>query len=143
MIVDTLNTRDTSETAGQSIGALVGGVVEDARLLVTQHVNLLKQEVREDIRKGKSVGFVMVASLVLAVVGGTCVAAMMVGLLAWAVPDLRWWAWSGIVGGAMLALAAGVFFTAKSKIATMNLIPDQSIRTIKEDLQWIKQQPPK
>jgi len=114
---------ETKDTADQSIGALVGGIVGDARQLVQQHVDLLKQEIREDIGKVKRTGFAMMMALIMATL-----------------PQLPWWAWSGIVGGLMLVLSAVVFAVAKSKMEAINMIPDQSVRTIKEDMQWLKQQ---
>ncbi len=131
---------ETKDTADQSIGALVGGIVGDARQLVQQHVDLLKQEIREDIGKVKRTGFAMMMALIMAIVGCAFVTAMLVGLLAATLPQLPWWAWSGIVGGLMLVLSAVVFAVAKSKMEAINMIPDQSVRTIKEDMQWLKQQ---
>jgi hypothetical protein len=66
---------------------------------------------------------------------------MLVGLLAWAVPAVAWWCWSGIVGVALLILAAAVYRSAKRLLASINPLPDETARVIKEELGWTKNQP--
>lgn len=124
---------DSEGTADQSLGALVGDIVSDSQKLVMQHIELLRHEVREDFRKSKRAALVMVSAHVLGVVGCATLVAMLVGLLAWAAPSVSWWCWSGIVGGILMALSAVTYYSGKRMIASMNLLPNEIARALKEN----------
>lgn len=125
----------SEDMADQSISSLVGEIVTDAQKLMKQHLELLRVEVREDIRKSRRAALVMASAHVLALVGCASVAAMLVGLLTWAAPGVAWWCWCGIIGGATLMMSAVVYGGGKRLLATLNLLPDQSVRALKESLQ--------
>lgn len=124
---------DSNDTADQRLGALVGDILSDSRKLVMQHIELLRHEIREDFRKSKRAALVMVTAHVLGVVGCITVAAMLVGLFAWALPGVPWWCWCGIVGGMLMALAAVTYLSGKRMIASMNLLPNEIVKALKEN----------
>lgn len=129
---------ETKLPADQSIGPLVGGIVNDVQRLVKQHLDLFREELREDFRKGRRVAIVMVVAYILLQAGSLLVVAMCVGVLAWAVSTVPWWGWCGILGFATLLAAALMAAAVKTMISTMNLKPDQTAAALQEDLKWLK-----
>ena len=129
---------ETKLPADQSFGPLVGGIVSDVQRLVKQHLDLFREELREDFRKSKRAAILMVVGYVLLQMSCLLVFAMLIGLLAWAVPTMPWWIWCGILGLATLLALALVASVTKKMISTMNLKPDQTATALQEDLKWLK-----
>ena len=129
---------ETKLSVDQSFGPLVGGIVSDVQRLVKQHLDLFREELREDFRKSKRAAIVMVVGYVLLQTSCLLVVAMLIGLLGWAVPTVPWWIWCGILGLVTLLAVALVASVAKKMISTMNLKPDQTSAALEEDLRWLK-----
>ena len=53
---------------------------------------------------------------------------------------LPWWASFLIVGGVLSGLGAVLFFTGRHKAAQVNVVPPQTAETMKENVQWIRNQ---
>jgi hypothetical protein len=124
--------------ADPGIVTLLGDIVADVQRLVKQHLDLFKHEVREDIRKSKQAVAALVVAYMLGWLGAMLLSAMLVGLLAWAVPQVPWWGWAGIVGVVVCVAAAAMGASAKKKFASITPVPEQTAKAIKEDLQWLK-----
>ena len=57
------------------------------------------------------------------------------------VPNWRWfWIAAGIVGIALLVIAAILALSGKKQLNATSLKPDRTIDSLKEDQQWAKQQ---
>jgi len=121
------------------MASLVSGIINDAQQLLRQEVTLAKQEVREELAKAKAVAAAGAIALALAVVGGLLLCLMLVHLLQWATgwPD---WVCYGLVGGVFLAVAGVLAAVAKNKASQIDLVPRQTVETIKENVQWLKTQ---
>ena len=122
-----------------SMASLVGGIINDAQQLIRQEVTLAKQEVKEELGKVKAVAASAAIALALAVVGGLLLCLMLVHLLQWAT---GWhdWVCYGIVGGVFLAVAGALAAVAKSKASQIDVVPRQTVESIKENVQWLKTQ---
>ena len=84
-----------------SVTSLVSGILNDAQDLFKQQVDLLKHELREDIRKTKDASLVLGLAVGLLLLGAVLLSFMLAYLLSWAMPELPLWACFGIVGGAV------------------------------------------
>jgi len=119
-----------------SVTHLVTGIIDDAQHLLKQQAELLKADIRKDLRQAKEVGIAMITAGALLGSGGILLLFMLVHLLSWAIPDLPLWGSFGIVGG-VLAIAGGiVFYRGQEKLETLNPLPEQSAEAMKENLQW-------
>lgn len=126
----------TDVTNENSVTQLVSGIVDDTQRLLKQQGELLKADIRKDLREAKEVGITMIAAGSLLGSGGLLLLFMLVHLLSWAIPDLPLWGSFGIVGG-LLALAGGiVFYRGQEKLENLNPLPEHSAEAIKENLQW-------
>ncbi|MBV9123112.1 MAG: phage holin family protein [Planctomycetes bacterium] len=126
-----------------SMANLVSGIINDAQQLVRQEVALARREVLEELDKAKTAALSFAIGMVVAVLGGLMFCFCLVYLLAWATGMMNMvWVWFLVVG-ALFVLAGGIlFFVAKSKITSINLVPPQTAATMKENVQWIKNQTP-
>lgn len=126
------------DVAAPGMNTLVSGIVGDLRQLLKQHFDMLRAEVREDMRQAKRGAMSVATAMVVAFIGVQLVVAMLVGLLAWLVPDVAWWAWCGIVGGVTILSACLLYYYGQKKLASFSTLPDQTAQAAKENLQWIK-----
>lgn len=120
-----------------SVTSLVSGIIDDAQHLLKQQAELLKADLKKDLREAKEVGVSFVVGGSLLAGGGILLLFMLVHLLSWAFPEyLPLWGSFGIVGG-VLALAGGiVFYRGQEKLEQLNPLPEQSAEAMKENLQW-------
>jgi hypothetical protein len=117
---------------------LVNGILNDARTLVRQEAQLVKDEVKLELSKaGRAAsGFGIGAGF--AAVGALFLLLMLVhGLHEW----FGWplWICYGLVGGAMTAAGMVMIVRARSLAGSVHATPRRSLHTMKENVQWIKE----
>jgi len=120
-----------------SVTSLVSGIISDAQDLFKQQFELLKHDVREDIRKAKDASLMLVCGLSCSLVGLLLLGLTLAHLLAWAVPTLPLWACYGICGGVLAAVGGGLSYAGLSKFETVDPVPRASAEALKENVQWI------
>lgn len=121
-----------------SIGELISTLARDTQTLVRQEVTLAKTELNQSVKS-------LVAGIVKVVVGGLILYAGLIVLLFAAVAFLRRldfsWAVSAlIVGGVTLLVGLILFMSAKSSLSGSNLMPTETIDSLKDDRDWAKGQ---
>jgi uncharacterized membrane protein YqjE len=122
---------------GDSLGTIFTGIVEDLQNIVRGEVQLAKTELKEDAGKmGKGAGMLAGGALV-GLVGFIFVMLALTYLLnQW----MRMWFAAGLVGVALLIIAAIVAMSGKSQMSAANLKPQQTIDSVKEDQEWASHQ---
>lgn len=121
----------------RSLGELFGDLVRETGILVRQEVQLAKAELsRNAAEAGKGV-----ASLV---VGGAVVYAGFLALIAAAIlalgqAGLPWWLSALVVGLVVAAVGALLISRARAALRGANLVPTQTVETLKEDREWAKE----
>ena len=121
----------------RSLGALFSDLARDTSLLIRQEIALAKAEITSGVSNlGMGIGMLMAGALV-AFVGFIflCLAGVY-GLSKVVEP----WLAALIVGGVVLALGAILVFVGKGKLSSDNLVPRRTIRTLKDDTEWAKEQ---
>ena len=120
----------------ESFGELLGELANNSAALVRDEIELAKQEMREKvdvlrsgavtIAIGGLIGFVALLTLTAAAVAGlahvmdTALAALLVGVV-------------------LAAIGGGIAFSGIGRIKQTNLKPQQTIETLEEDKEWLKQ----
>jgi len=137
--------QDTSTTPAKANGPedvrstpqLVRDIAGDTSALVRKEIELARHEVVEAlVARAKAVGALGAAAvmglytlLFLAVAGGLALATTMAA-----------WAAFLIVAGAFAVLALGAVLFAKLRMKTPPIAPEETVRTVKEDVEWAKTQ---
>jgi len=124
-----------------SMTSLVGGIINDAQQLIRQEVALAKREVQDELAKVKAAAVAGAVAMASSVVGGLLLCFMLVYLIH-AMSDQRipLWGCFGLVGGGFLAVAAACALFAKNQASKIDVVPRQTVESIKENVQWLKNQ---
>jgi hypothetical protein len=122
-----------------SLAQLLTGIVDDAKELMRQELALAKHEIREDLRKTKTAMVSLGIGIGVAAIGGLLLIVMLVHLLQ-ALAGLPLWACYGIVGGLFVIVGGVLLLIAKNTIARIDVVPQQTVDTMKENVQWLKEQ---
>jgi F0F1-type ATP synthase assembly protein I len=124
--------------AETSMTSLVGGIIDDARHLLKQEVELAKQEFREELTKTKQGAVMLGAGLALASVGGLLLCFMLTYLLNYFVPSIPLWGCFGIVGG-VFAVGGGILLlSGVNQLGDVSLVPRRTVHELKETVSWSK-----
>ena len=131
-----LDRRPEAELSRESFGDLLGQLANNSASLVRDEIELAKQEMTEKVvvlRSGAIV--VAVGSIICLVAVLTLTAAAVIALASLVGPG-----YSALIIGAALAIIGGVTaFTGLGKIKRTNLKPRQTMETLEEDKQWLKE----
>jgi Putative Actinobacterial Holin-X, holin superfamily III len=126
-----------SYRAEPSLAQLLTGIINDAKALVRHELALATYEIREDLRKTNTAMLSLGIGIGVAALGGLLLILMLVHLLH-ALAGLPLWACYGIVGGLLAISGAVLLLIGKNTIARIDVIPPQTMETMKENVQWIK-----
>jgi len=125
------------------IASLLKGIVNDFRDLIKQQFHFATTELKTDLRKTGQASRLLAVGVGMATLGVVVLTLMLVHLLHWltlpAAVDaagLPLWACYGIVGGLILAAGAFAILKGKEKFDSFNPLPDQTLQTMKENLEW-------
>jgi uncharacterized membrane protein len=129
---------DSQHPSEPSMTALISGLISDAKALLQQELLLAKHEIRDELDKTKKAVISLGTGIGIAVLGVILLSFMLVYLLG-ALTHLPLWACYGIVGGAFAILGGVLLYTGKSKAAEIDVVPQQTVETMKENAAWIRQ----
>jgi Putative Actinobacterial Holin-X, holin superfamily III len=118
---------------------LLTGLMSDVMTLLRQEVALAKHELRAELRNVILAVVSLGAGVGVAAIGGLLLILMLVHLLQ-ALTGLPLWACYGIVGGLFAVVGGVLLVLGKRKLARMRLVPQDTVETMKENVQWIKEQ---
>jgi hypothetical protein len=119
-----------------TVTQLISGIAEDAQHLIKQQYQMLRAEVKEDIRRTKSALTYMSAGIVASLIGVVFLVVALPLLLNWAF-NLAPWAGFAIVGIVMLLLGILGLFAGKRIFEKNNPLPDKTLNALEENLSWI------
>ena len=128
------------ELRERSMGELLKQLSQETATLVRQEIDLAKAEVSEKGRKaGVGAGMFGAAGIVGLLALGALTAALILALDT----AMDGWLAALIVGVAYAAVAGVLALTGKGKVAEAGPpVPEQTVETLKEDVQWAKSQKP-
>lgn len=125
------------DQAEKSLGELMGDVASDMGALMRQEISLAKVEAKEEIGKaGKAAGLF----------GGAALAGHMALLflslaLAWLLSQMMNRALAFAIVGILYALISGLLaLQGRQRAQSIHPMPEQTVETLKEDVQWAKAQ---
>jgi hypothetical protein len=115
-----------------SMSSLVSGILADVQQLIAQQTQLVRLEIREDLRKARTGAIFLGVGLGVTAIGGLLFCFMLPYLLWW-LTDLPLWACFGIFGVVFLLAGAGASYTALKKFQDAAALPE-STAALKENV---------
>jgi len=120
----------------KSLGDLFGDLSSEFSDLLRTQVELAKVEIRTEAKQaGRTAGMF----------GGAAVAAYMALVLlsfaaAWALENVMDAGLAFLIVGAVYAVVAAVLYVrGRDRAKQMNVVPEQTVASVKEDVQWARQ----
>jgi len=131
----------------RSLGDLFSELATETSMLVRQEVALAQVEITQKAtRVGKQLGFLVVGGAVGYAALLVILAAFVIGITQLIVSISGWqvitsaWIAAAVVGIVVAAVAYFLVTGALTTLKNTDLAPRQTIETVKEDAQWIKDQ---
>jgi hypothetical protein len=119
-----------------TVTQLVSGIAEDAQRLIRQQYQMLRAEVKEDIRRTKTALKYMGLGIAASLVGAMFLVIALPLLINWAFNLPAWAGWA-IVGGVVLVVGLIALFAGKRVFEKNNPLPDKTLNALEENLSWI------
>lgn len=119
------------------VGKQLHTIAHDAERLADLHVELLRSELRQSAAQAAPALVSLGAGAGLAVAGGIVGSLALVHALHRAT-RVPLWGCYGLVSGLLGASAVGLLGSGARQLAQVNVIPHETIATLKEDLEWLK-----
>lgn len=124
----------SAEVEEPSPGELVKEIAADLSSLIRMEVDLAKTEISELVKsKLRGLGLVIVGGALALLILPLIVLTSIEVLAIW----LPRWGASLVVAGAVGLFAAATFVLARKQLV-MKFVPENTIRSIKEDVEWAK-----
>lgn len=117
---------------------LMSELVRDAKELLRQEIALAKYELSQEVSKTKVALISLGAGIGTGAIGGLLLILMLVHLLN-ALTELSLWVCYAIVGGMLVVIGSLMVYAGKTKISHVDMVPQQTVETMKENIQWIKE----
>jgi uncharacterized membrane protein YqjE len=132
---DVIN-EDLSSVPRESFGELLGQLASHSSALVRDELELAKQEMREKLQSLSSGAITLVAGIALAQIAllSLC-AATVIGLSVYMGPGIA----ALVVGAALILIGGGIAYLGFRQLKNTSLKPDKTIRSLKEDKEWLKE----
>lgn len=123
----------------RSLGELFGDLARETGTLVRQEVELAKTEMGEKAaRVGREVGILAAGGLVAYAGFLVLLFALVAGLVRAA--DMDWWLAALIVGIVVAGVGYLLVQRGLSAVRRTSLAPTQTVETLKDDVEWAKEQ---
>ncbi|HEY7422760.1 MAG TPA: phage holin family protein [Gemmataceae bacterium] len=117
-----------------SMSSLASGILADVQQLITQQTQLVRLEIREDLRKARTGAIFLGAGLGVTAIGGLLFCFMLPYLLNWATQDqIPLWACFGIFGVVFLFGGGGAVYAALKKFQDAASLPETTA-SLKENV---------
>lgn len=126
-------------TSEPTLAQLLTGLMHDAQTLLRQEVALATHEIRIELRRTIRAVMFLGLGIGIAALGGWLLILMVVHLLH-ALTAVPLWACYGIVGGLFATSGIVLLVLGKQKLAHVHLMPQATVKIMKEHVQWIKTQ---
>jgi uncharacterized membrane protein YqjE len=121
----------------RSLGELFGDMTRDFSTLIRKEVELARTELKEEATTAGKAGAMLGGAAVVGLVAFIILAMTIAFAL-----DAFLWRWvSFLIVTVLLAAVAGVLASiGRKRLAAVNPTPQETVQTLKEDAQWLKEQ---
>lgn len=137
LVSPVVDVRDPDASTDKSLGELMGDLSRDMTTLVRKEIELARIEIKEEVAKSGKAGGML---------GGTALAGYMALLMvsfaaAWGLSEVMPTGFAFLLIGLIYAAVAAVLYMkGREELQRVRPVPEQTVETLKEDVQWAKQQ---
>jgi uncharacterized membrane protein YqjE len=132
---DVGSARPGQSADSRSIGELLSDVTDDFGRLVRQQIDLAKAELKEQAVATRQAAIM----LGTAAVAGLLVLVLMSFAIVYALSEIMPPGWAALIVAVIWAVVAGVTFsTGRQRMKQISPIPQKTVETVKEDMQWLQ-----
>jgi hypothetical protein len=125
-------------SSDRSLGELFSELTRQTTTLVRREVDLAKTELSQKASKvGKDIGFLAIGGAVAYAGFLAILAALVIALGSIGLP---WWLSALLVGVVVAGVGYALINRGMKALKQENLAPQQTIETLKEDVEWAKEQ---
>lgn len=119
----------------RSAGDIVQSVMRDVGEVVRGEVRLARAEMTDKAKQAGKAGGMFGGAAVCGLLGAAALVAAAIAGLANLMPL---WAAAGVVALVLLCIAAVMFLAGRSKLKEVSPVPERTVETLKEDVEWAK-----
>lgn len=119
----------------RSAGEVLQDVTQDIGNLVRAELRLARAELGEKAKKAGKAGGLLGAAAVTGLFSGACAVTTCIAALALAMPL---WLAALIMSIFLVCIAAACYFGGKKRMKQIDPVPERTVQTIREDVQWAK-----
>jgi uncharacterized membrane protein YqjE len=124
------------DTNGRSISSVLRDIVQNIQDIVRSELRLAKTELAEQATKAKGAGLRLAAAAVCGFFAMFFILLGAVFALSIVVPN---WAAATIVAVLMAVAGGGMYASGRRRLQEVHPIPEQTVETVKANIQWAKQ----
>jgi len=125
-----------ADAGHETLTKLISGIADDAQRLIHQQYQMLRAEVREDLRRTKSVVVYLGIGSVGIAVGFLLLLVSAPLFLNWALELPPWAGWA-IIGAIGILVGGIALYVGNRMFARFNPLPDKTLNALEENLSWI------
>ena len=123
----------------RSLGELLGEMTSSLSTLMRKEIELARVELKEEVRQAGKAGGMLGGAALVGYLGALLLSlALALGLSDALDAD----PWVGLLVVGVIAVGVAAFFgvQGRNKLQQIDAVPQQTVQTLKEDVQWVKQQ---
>ncbi len=120
----------------RSTGELIRDIVGDVRNVIQAEVRLAKAELGEKAQRAGRGAALLGGAAAAGFFAGACFIVTCIAALALAMPV---WLAALIMGVCLSCVALGMYVGGSHRLRRMDLVPQRTVQTIRDDVQWAKQ----
>lgn len=137
-MVEIIENRTQAITNERSLGDLFTELANESSALIRQEVALAQAEITQKATKvGINIGYLVVGGSIAFIAVQAILAAVIIGL---GILIGSYWISALIVGIVIAIVAYFMVSSALESLNKMQLTPQQTVETLKEDAEWVKEQ---
>jgi hypothetical protein len=130
--------REVVSDSEPGLATLVGGIARDGQTLLKQQVELLRAEVKQELRQLRRGMLSLGIGAGIGAIGAVFLLATLAHVLK-AYTQIPMWGCYAIVGGVVTATGLAILFGGKKSVSDVRLTPPPvTAQALKENVEWIR-----
>ena len=126
---------ESARMEDRSLGELVGDMSRELSTLMRKEVELAKVETKDELSKAGRAGAMLGAGAAI----GYAALLLLSFALAWGLAEVMAAGWAFLIVGVLHAVVAAVLVRqGRERMRAVKPVPEQTVETLKEDVQWAK-----